>query len=135
MAAPRAEISALVAALRTGDAAAKEAAVREMMNLTMNPANRVAIAEEGGIPPLIELVRDGSAGARALAVAAGALLCLAKNDANKEAIANRFLSAAKKGVSKGAKPDHVRFAPLPRNFKGVVKLPDLKEEWIQQLKK
>jgi hypothetical protein len=23
----------------------------------------------------------------------------------------------------------VRVAPLPRNFKGVVKLPDLKDEW------
>ena len=32
-------------------------------------------------------------------------------------------------LSKGAKPDHVRFAPLPRNFKGAIKLPDLKEEW------
>ena len=34
-----------------------------------------------------------------------------------------FLKLAKKGVSKGAKPDYVRLAPLPRNFKGVVKLP------------
>jgi len=40
-----------------------------------------------------------------------------------------FLKNAKKGVSKGAKPDRVRFAPLPRNFKGAVKLPDLKDEW------
>ena len=46
-----------------------------------------------------------------------------------------FLKLAKKGVSKGAKPDHVRLAPLPRNFKGVVKLPDLKEEWAKVFKK
>ena len=44
-----------------------------------------------------------------------------------------LLARAKTGVSKGAKPDHVRVAPLPRNFKGVVKLPDLKEEWAQLL--
>ena len=40
-----------------------------------------------------------------------------------------FLKLAKKGVSKGAKPDELRFGPLPRNFKGIVMLPDLKEEW------
>ena len=48
-----------------------------------------------------------------------------------------FLAAAKAskgGVSKGAKPDHVRLAPLPRNFKGAIKLPDLKEEWRALLK-
>ena len=46
-------------------------------------------------------------------------------------IEESFLKLAKKGVSKGAKPDHVRFAPLPRNFKGVVKVPDLKTEWAK----
>ena len=40
-----------------------------------------------------------------------------------------FLKDSKKSVSKGAKPDRVRFAPLPRNFKGAIKLPDLKDEW------
>ena len=46
-------------------------------------------------------------------------------------IEGQFLAVArgKGGVSKGAKPDHVRIAPLPRNFKGAIKLPDLKEEW------
>ena len=48
-------------------------------------------------------------------------------------VEENFLVRAKKGVSKGAKPDHVRFAPLPRNFKGVVKVPDLKEEWTKIL--
>ncbi|KAL1498762.1 hypothetical protein AB1Y20_014071 [Prymnesium parvum] len=40
-----------------------------------------------------------------------------------------FVGAAAKAVSKGARPDRVRFAPLPRNFKGAVRLPELKEEW------
>ena len=44
-----------------------------------------------------------------------------------------FVAAARAAVSKGAKPDHVRLAPLPRNFKGVVKVPDLKEGWAKQL--
>ena len=50
-------------------------------------------------------------------------------------IEESFLEKAKKGVSKGAKPDRVRIGPLPRNFKGVVKLPDLKEEWGKILAK
>ena len=50
----------------------------------------------------------------------------------QEEIEKSFLKLAKKGVSKGAKPDHLRVSPLPRNFKGVVKLPDLKEEWGKQ---
>ena len=46
-------------------------------------------------------------------------------------IQESFLKLAKKGVSKGSKPDHVRFAPLPRNFKGIVLIPTLKEEWTK----
>ena len=52
-------------------------------------------------------------------------------EAKRAEIERDFIALAKKGVSKGSKPDHVRCAPLPRNFKGVVKLPELKEEWIQ----
>ena len=56
--------------------------------------------------------------------------------ASKSAAVERdFLKLAKTGVSKGAKPDHVRLGALPRNFKGVVKLPDLKEEWAKLLQK
>ena len=46
-------------------------------------------------------------------------------------VESQFLAAAKgrDGVSKGSKPDHVRIAPLPRNFKGAIKLPELKHEW------
>jgi len=49
--------------------------------------------------------------------------------AKQAAIEASFVKDCKKGVSKGAKPDRVRFAPLPRNFKGAVKLPDLKDDW------
>ena len=41
--------------------------------------------------------------------------------------------AGKGTVSKGSMPDHVRCAPLPRNFKGTVKLPELKEAFIKHL--
>jgi acyl-CoA synthetase (AMP-forming)/AMP-acid ligase II len=44
-------------------------------------------------------------------------------------IEGHFVTAAKGAVSKGARPDHVRIAPLPRNFKGAIKLPELKHEW------
>jgi len=49
--------------------------------------------------------------------------------AKQQEIEHTFLQAAKKSVSKGSKPDHVRVAELPRNFKGAVKLPDLKASW------
>mmetsp|Transcript_41802 Transcript_41802/g.69580 ORF Transcript_41802/g.69580 Transcript_41802/m.69580 type:complete len:629 (-) Transcript_41802:99-1985(-) len=52
-----------------------------------------------------------------------------ESQAKEDEIESSFLKAAKKSVSKGAKPDRVRFAELPRNFKGVVKLPDLKAAW------
>ncbi|KAJ8603610.1 hypothetical protein CTAYLR_004840 [Chrysophaeum taylorii] len=45
-----------------------------------------------------------------------------------------FLAAARDaGVSKGAKPDKLRVAPLPRNFKGVVLIPDLVKAWKAHL--
>jgi len=44
-------------------------------------------------------------------------------------IEQTFLTAAQKVVSKGAKPSRVRFAPLPRNFKGAIQLPELKRAW------
>jgi len=49
-------------------------------------------------------------------------------------IESTFLKHAKKGVSKGAKPDRVRVAPLPRNFKGAVLVPDLKKVWAELAK-
>ena len=79
-------IEGLVRALREGDDAAKTAAARELGDLAFHDAaNRVLIAEAGGIAPLVELLRAGSADAKAQA--AWALGNLAHNDANKVLIA------------------------------------------------
>ncbi|KAK7230396.1 ubiquitin-protein transferase [Aureococcus anophagefferens] len=81
-----AEIEGLVRALREGDDADKAVAARALHKTAHNSdANRVLIAEAGGIPPLVELVRDGSAEAKQVAM--GTLENLACNDANKVAIA------------------------------------------------
>ncbi|KAH8098909.1 hypothetical protein JL720_1879 [Aureococcus anophagefferens] len=64
-----AEIEGLVRALREGDDAAKSVAALALDSLACgNVANKVAIAEAGGIAPLVELLRDGSAWAKQLAV-------------------------------------------------------------------
>ena len=81
-----AEIEGLVRDLREGDDAAKTAAARTLRDLAWdNDANEVLIAEAGGIAPLVELLRAGSAEAKAQA--AWALGNLAHNDANKVLIA------------------------------------------------
>ena len=56
-------------------------------------------------------------------------LVSAEAQAKQAEIAATFLKEAKGAVSKGAKPDRVRFAPLPRNFKGAVLVPELKQQW------
>ena len=71
-----------VEALRTGDGGAKDAAVRALVepagtekyanDREEHAANRMAIVAAGGIAPLVELARGGSAGAKGQA--AGALL-------------------------------------------------------------
>jgi acyl-CoA synthetase (AMP-forming)/AMP-acid ligase II len=46
-----------------------------------------------------------------------------------------FKEEAGRHVSKGAKPDHVRFAPIPRNFKGAVLVNELAaqyKEWLSR---
>ena len=53
--------------------------------------------------------------------------------AKQSQIASSFVKLATSRVSKGAKPDRVRFGPLPRNFKGTIKLPDLKEIWAKEM--
>jgi vacuolar protein 8 len=76
-----------VRALREGNDAAKAAAALALDNLACyGDANKVAIAEAGGIPPLVELLRDGSANAKL--AAADALHRLAYNDANRVLIAD-----------------------------------------------
>ena len=72
-------ISAHVRALREGDDATKTEAARALRNLASGVpdpwrANRVAIANAGGIAPLVELLRDGSAEAKAQAAEALAVL-------------------------------------------------------------
>ena len=68
-----AEIEGLVRALSEGDDAAKaEAAWALWMcgGFPGNAANRAAIGEAGGIPPLVELLRDGSIAAKTAAARA-----------------------------------------------------------------
>ena len=62
-------------------------------------------------------------------------LCTDAARAARPRIEETFLQAAggKGGVSKGAKPDKLRIATIPRNFKGAVQLPDLVAEWKVQL--
>jgi len=59
------------------------------VNLSYNAENKVQIAREGGISPLIALVRDGTPEAKV--EAAGALLNLALNAENKVQIAREGL--------------------------------------------
>ena len=83
-----ASIAAHVRALREGDDASKTAAAVALCSLTWSPyipENRVAIAQAGGIEPLVQLLHDGSAMAKVRAVRA--LGSLAWNDANKVLIA------------------------------------------------
>lgn len=49
--------------------------------------------------------------------------------AKRALIEESFLATARRNVSKGARPDRVRFAALPRNFKGALQHPLLKEQW------
>ena len=54
--------------------------------------------------------------------------------ADEQQAAADFLASAKKAVgagdiSKGSKPDRVRFAPIPKNFKGAVLTPDMVKAW------
>ena len=62
-----ASIAAHVRALREGDDASKTAAAVALCSLTWSPyipENRVAIAQAGGIEPLVQLLHDGSAMAK-----------------------------------------------------------------------
>ena len=54
-------------------------------------------------------------------------LCTPGAEAKRAEIERAFLSDAKGSVSKGARPDRLRFATIPRNFKGAILVPDLKK--------
>ncbi|MDD5591057.1 MAG: class I adenylate-forming enzyme family protein [Dehalococcoidales bacterium] len=45
-----------------------------------------------------------------------------------------FLEKARQAVSKGSRPDYLRFAPIPRNFKGAILYPRLKQEFLKSVK-
>jgi len=46
----------------------------------------------------------------------------------------RFIETSSRRVSKGARPDYIRFAPIPVNFKGAVLYPRLKQDYLDLLK-
>ena len=47
----------------------------------------------------------------------------------EKTIKETFLDQARKSVSKGAKPDFLRFAGIPRNFKGALQVLELKRDF------
>jgi len=46
-----------------------------------------------------------------------------------------FLEKAAKIVSKGSRPDYLRLAPIPRNFKGAIQYPQLKQDFMDAFKR
>lgn len=56
-------------------------------------------------------------------------------EAAGELLERDFLMAARAAVSKGAKPDHLRLAEIPRNFKGAILVRELKEAFRRHLGK
>ena len=49
-------------------------------------------------------------------------------------IVGEIMAKAPKFVMKGAVPSKVRFAPIPRNFKGAILVNALKKDWLTYLK-
>ena len=47
--------------------------------------------------------------------------------AKRNLVSETFLEAAREEVSKGARPDYLRFAEIPRNFKGALQVPEVKK--------
>lgn len=50
-------------------------------------------------------------------------------EALRTEIEKTFISDCSKGVTKGSKPDRIRIASIPRNFKGAIQVPALKAAW------
>ena len=60
---------------------------------------------------------------------------LSKEAASVESqLKDDFIEKASTIVSKGARPDYLRFAIIPRNFKGVILYPELKKDFKDSLK-
>ena len=51
----------------------------------------------------------------------------------REEISRTFINEASGQVSKGYRPDRLRFGPVPRNFKGALDLGELKRGWLEEL--
>lgn len=56
------------------------------------------------------------------------------NGANRQRLESSFLKDARKSVSKGTKPDRLRFAKIPKNFKGAILYPQLKRDFLDFLR-
>lgn len=60
---------------------------------------------------------------------------LSEGEGHYEAmLSTDFLEKANRNVSKGFRPDYLRFAVIPRNFKGAILYPRLKQEFLNSLK-
>ncbi|MFA0887861.1 MAG: AMP-binding protein [Synergistales bacterium] len=50
----------------------------------------------------------------------------------KAELERTFIQEARDSVSKGARPDRLRFGPVPRTFKGSVRVGELKKAWMEE---
>ncbi|EEC84515.1 hypothetical protein OsI_31222 [Oryza sativa Indica Group] len=67
-------------------ASARVDATAALVNLTLEPANKVRIVRAGAVPPLVEVLRSSTSPPEAREHAAGALFGLALNEDNRAAI-------------------------------------------------
>ncbi|KAL6846621.1 hypothetical protein ACP4OV_024069 [Aristida adscensionis] len=67
-------------------AAARVDATAALVNLSLEPANKVRIVRAGAVPALVEVLRSGASAVEAREHAAGALFGLALNEDNRAAI-------------------------------------------------
>lgn len=56
------------------------------------------------------------------------------NGTNRQRLEASLLADAQKSVSKGARPDYLRFAKIPRSFKGAILYPQLKQDFLDFLR-
>ena len=52
----------------------------------------------------------------------------------KSELGASFLEKASRTASKGSRPDYLRLAPIPRNFKGAILYPQLKQDFLEAFK-
>ncbi|NLH95230.1 MAG: acyl--CoA ligase [Synergistaceae bacterium] len=55
-------------------------------------------------------------------------------EAMRDELQTTFLAEARATVSKGAKPDRLRFGPIPRTFKGSLQIGELKKFWTEAIR-